>query len=104
MTNDTIEELLLVATTETIQDGDSDKTSGMPKMSGNYKIFFQEYGTVSTDLVPIFKIYFQSVRDRSRALHLQNKWFIIENLESEHPKCTVRMRSRIIQPIYIVSL
>ncbi len=39
MTNNTIEELLLVATTETIQDDDSGKTSGMPKMSGNYKIF-----------------------------------------------------------------
>ena len=38
MGNDTIEELLLVATTETIRDGDSDKTSGMPKMSGNYEI------------------------------------------------------------------
>ncbi len=40
MTNNTIEELLLVATTETIQDGESDKTSGMPKMSGNYIMFF----------------------------------------------------------------
>ena len=41
-------------------------------------------GTVSIDWVPIIKIYLQWQSDKSRALHLQNKWFTIESGHLNH--------------------
>ena len=59
-------------------------------------------GTVSIYSVTVFKIYLECVRDKSRALYLENKWFLIESgrlkhIQSQH-KCHAPKRYPICDP------